>query len=280
MVTSETWIDPVLKLRLIPYNLRLVNSRKEREITQADLALLSGIATQRIGNIETLRVDPVLEEKEEIASALGLKVDYLFPEELYEALRDGAFKKREEELTSERLALLITEKQLLLNAPFEEIEAFTPSLKKELALVISSLRPREKMVIEKRFGLNGEDAQKLEAVGRSMGATGERIRQIELKALRRLRHPSKSRRLKTYLYEQTKTKKITDKVYEYHDNMKVCFLPLSPFLIKQLDLAGYRKVGQLRKDKERLIDIPHISGWSAKTIKGVILKIKKTTQLA
>ncbi len=73
--------------------------------------------------------------------------------------------------------------------------AFT-LLKEQLMNVLSTLTPREEMVLKLRFGLEDGRAHTLEEVGREFKVTRERIRQIEAKALRKLRHPSRSRKLK------------------------------------------------------------------------------------
>ena len=73
--------------------------------------------------------------------------------------------------------------------------AFT-LLKEQLMNVLSTLTPREEMVLKLRFGLEDGRARTLEEVGREFKVTRERIRQIEAKALRKLRHPSRSRKLK------------------------------------------------------------------------------------
>ena len=73
--------------------------------------------------------------------------------------------------------------------------AFT-LLKEQLMSVLSTLTPREEMVLKLRFGLEDGRARTLEEVGREFKVTRERIRQIEAKALRKLRHPSRSRKLK------------------------------------------------------------------------------------
>jgi RNA polymerase primary sigma factor len=65
--------------------------------------------------------------------------------------------------------------------------------------VLSSLTPREKKVLVLRFGLDDGRSRTLEEVGREFNVTRERIRQIEAKALRKLRHPSRSKKLKDYL---------------------------------------------------------------------------------
>lgn len=76
-----------------------------------------------------------------------------------------------------------------------EAAAFT-LLKEQLMSVLSTLTPREEMVLKLRFGLEDGRARTLEEVGKEFKVTRERIRQIEAKALRKLRHPSRSRKLK------------------------------------------------------------------------------------
>ena len=72
-------------------------------------------------------------------------------------------------------------------------------LKEQLTDVLSTLTEREKKVLELRFGIKDGRARTLEEVGQSFGVTRERIRQIEAKALRKLRHPSRSKKLKDFL---------------------------------------------------------------------------------
>ena len=72
-------------------------------------------------------------------------------------------------------------------------------LKEQINEVLSTLTPREQRVLQLRFGLEDGRSRTLEEVGREFNVTRERIRQIEAKALRKLRHPSRSRRLKDYL---------------------------------------------------------------------------------
>ena len=79
-----------------------------------------------------------------------------------------------------------------------EAAAFT-LLKEQLVEVLGTLTEREQKVLRLRFGLDDGRARTLEEVGREFNVTRERIRQIEAKALRKLRHPSRSRKLKDYL---------------------------------------------------------------------------------
>ena len=79
-----------------------------------------------------------------------------------------------------------------------EVAAFT-LLKEQLMEVLDTLTPREEKVLRLRFGLDDGKARTLEEVGREFNVTRERIRQIEAKALRKLRHPSRSKKLKDFL---------------------------------------------------------------------------------
>ena len=72
-------------------------------------------------------------------------------------------------------------------------------LREDLAEVLSSLSPRERDVLRLRFGMDDGRQRTLEEVGQLFGVTRERIRQIEAKALRKLRHPNRSKRLKEYV---------------------------------------------------------------------------------
>jgi len=72
-------------------------------------------------------------------------------------------------------------------------------LREEVEAVLSTLTPREARILRLRFGLNNGECYTLEEVGQKFGLTRERIRQIEGKALRRLRHPRRSRRLRSFL---------------------------------------------------------------------------------
>ena len=77
--------------------------------------------------------------------------------------------------------------------------AYQSMLKEKLQEVLSTLSPREALILQMRFGLNDGTSYTLEEVGQKFGLTRERIRQIEGKALRRLRHPRRARQLKDYL---------------------------------------------------------------------------------
>ena len=84
-------------------------------------------------------------------------------------------------------------------SPAPHVSAAYSMLKEQLEEVMSTLTPREAKVLKLRFGLEDGKTRTLEEVGREFQVTRERIRQIEAKALRKLRHPSRSKRLKDYM---------------------------------------------------------------------------------
>ena len=127
---------------------------------------------------------------------------------------------RELELTPERVReiMKVSQEPVSLETPIGEEEdshlgdflpdesALAPAdaashqlLKEQVMDVLSSLTPRERKVLELRFGLEDGRSRTLEEVGREFNVTRERIRQIEAKALRKLRHPTRSKKLKDYL---------------------------------------------------------------------------------
>ena len=88
----------------------------------------------------------------------------------------------------------------------EDRDAETPAasvtqdlLREDIIEVMASLSPRERDVLRLRFGLDDGRQRTLEEVGQLFGVTRERIRQLEAKALRKLRHPNRSRRLREYI---------------------------------------------------------------------------------
>ena len=87
------------------------------------------------------------------------------------------------------------------DSPSPQDAASYTMLREQLEEVMNSLTPREAKVLKLRFGLEDGKSRTLEEVGQMFGVTRERIRQIEAKALRKLRHPSRSRKLKDYLGE-------------------------------------------------------------------------------
>ncbi|MBI5848704.1 MAG: RNA polymerase sigma factor RpoD, partial [Nitrospirae bacterium] len=78
-------------------------------------------------------------------------------------------------------------------------EAIQKDMRKNIDMALALLSPKEREIIKKRFGIGDEVPHTLEDVGMEYEVTRERIRQIEVKAIRKLRHPSRSRWLRTFI---------------------------------------------------------------------------------
>ncbi len=138
-----------------------------REPSEEELAKKMGISVEKVREVIKISQDPV-----SLETPIGEEDDSHL----------GDFIKDESSLSPEEYAT-------------NEI------LKEEIKSVLSTLQPREKQVLELRFGLIDGTSYTLEEVGKRFNVTRERIRQIEAKALRKLRHPSRAKKLKDFMTE-------------------------------------------------------------------------------
>ena len=131
---------------------------------------------------------------EEIAKKLGITVDKV--REVYKISQDPvSLETPIGEEDDSHLGAFIRDERTMGPEEYATVEM----LKEELKGVLSTLTEREEKVLRLRFGLDDGQCRTLEEVGQIFGVTRERIRQIEAKALRKLRHPSRSRKLKDFL---------------------------------------------------------------------------------
>jgi RNA polymerase primary sigma factor len=136
-----------------------------REPTPTELAEKMGVSEEKVREIQKIAQDPISLEKpigEEEDSHLG---DFI-----------------EDEKTA---------------TPTDEVAS--KMLKEQLLHILDTLTPREEKVLRLRYGIDDGKSRTLEEVGKEFNVTRERIRQIEAKALRKLRHPSRSKKLKDFL---------------------------------------------------------------------------------
>lgn len=134
--------------------------------------------------------------KEQTADVLAAATPFESFEELYSMLFENidVFEKHEfeDEMDIQIPRELITESDL-------EDRVAASMLKDQLDEVLNSLTDRERKVLDLRYGLTDGEEKTLEEVGQEFNVTRERVRQIETKALRKLRHPSHSRKLRDYI---------------------------------------------------------------------------------
>jgi len=131
---------------------------------------------------------------EEIAKKLGITVDKV--REVYKISQDPvSLETPIGEEDDSHLGDFIRDERTMGPEEYATVEM----LKEELRGVLATLTEREEKVLKLRFGLDDGQCRTLEEVGQIFGVTRERIRQIEAKALRKLRHPSRSRKLKDFL---------------------------------------------------------------------------------
>ena len=131
---------------------------------------------------------------EEIAKKIGISVDKV--REVYKISQDPvSLETPIGEEDDSHLGDFIKDERTMSPEEYATIEM----LKEELSGVLLTLTEREERVLRLRFGLDDGQCRTLEEVGQVFNVTRERIRQIEAKALRKLRHPSRSRRLKDFL---------------------------------------------------------------------------------
>jgi len=138
------------------------------------------------------------ERAKKLEKILKMPYEDLFPIEYRQAVNLKLGKPIEKIFEHLELPESYIEKNLLLPSPediYEKIE-----LKEITKKALESLTEKEAKVLKMRFGLEDENEYTLEEVARQFKVTKERIRQIEAKALRKLKHPIRNRKLRTFLY--------------------------------------------------------------------------------
>lgn len=182
--------------------IRAVNNqiRERREglgLSQAALAEAAGIPVNEVSYYECLRQNPCTKDGSvrgsatKLAEFFGVRLLDLWPESVLAVEEPYAERK----INAEEFALLSQ------GTPYERlIEIDRPIERKELTQRVGEalklLTPRERFVLRKRFGLESEEPHTLEDTASALETSRERVRQIEAKALRKLRHPMRAHILK------------------------------------------------------------------------------------
>jgi len=182
--TYATWWIRQAITRAIADQARTIRIPVHMVDTLNQLARVSRALLEQLGREPT---------EEELAYGMGITVDKV--QELKKISQQPVSLESpigEEE--DSHLGDFVEDKQAI--APLEA--ASEAMFRNEVEDILATLRPRERRVVQLRFGLVDDEPRTLEEVGRRMGLTRERIRQIEATALRKLRHPSRSKVLRDY----------------------------------------------------------------------------------
>lgn len=181
------------------YNYNLKTRCSEMGLTFEELAKEVGCSYQYISQICCFRVSPSIELVLKIVNVLDTTIEYIFPKELMKFKKQGTLPLTLITMKQAKLMGYLPNNEYLITDGGVSIIEDTCDLKKHIDECLNTLSDRERVIIECRFGLKDDIPKTLEEVGTHFNITSTRIQQIEDKALRKLRHPSISRKLKTYL---------------------------------------------------------------------------------
>lgn len=192
-VSEETF---KVGLKRYLFHAQIVAWRKENDMSQIEFATYCNIPISRYQRIEQLRQYPNPQDAKKIADAMDIDYAELFPKWSVPAYGD-----RSRTMIVEVTPLQLDSPEIRQLAEPTQIdeELNEEDLTKMLNEAIDTLNAREQKVIKLRFGLEGKESMSLGEVGREFGVTTERVRQIEAKALRKLRHPARSECLRRYI---------------------------------------------------------------------------------
>lgn len=180
------------------FNNEVRKRREELNLTQKQLSILAGLTTQVVGALETFKRFPSESEAEAIADILNTSAKVLFPKWLEIYVPKTTTKVTEIKITETQLTDGTVQHLLGDGADELEDDLDHGMLKEELDKQLNSLSERERKVLIMRFGFDDGKSKDLETVGRAFNVTRERIRQIEAKAIRKLRHPTRASNLREY----------------------------------------------------------------------------------
>jgi DNA-directed RNA polymerase sigma subunit (sigma70/sigma32) len=168
----------------------------------SDLSRLSGVSQTRIATLINLKMNPMSNITGTWKPMVLLLADALncMPEDMFSDHQRTSFlasNKRSIEMSETEVDLLMDSREQVLLP--DDVVLAAQRKGHIVALLDEILTPRQADVLKKRFGLDGDGEKTLEELGSTLGVVGEGVRQIEIKALRRLRHPSNRKHLEAYL---------------------------------------------------------------------------------
>ena len=187
-------------------NATFMNALEKSEYNSiAELSRVSEIPVYTLYHIASLNHTNIsIEDQTKLAEMLNCDVYDLFEqyEEVIKQSKDYP-KKLTKDIPIDSMLSLSSKEVMQLESDFNTNDIdIKESLEKDMALSLSQLKDREKEVLEMHFGLNGYNPKSLEEIALEFGLKRERVRQIKEIAIRRLRHRTRSQRLKTYVRDK------------------------------------------------------------------------------
>lgn len=189
--------DPIRVISKIRNN-RLMEARERLNLSTREFAQKADINYGIYNNIENLSRYPTEEQAYRIALVAAVPVEELFPSYL------GSIRKRVSTTTiPEDAVLSLQDAERLQISSNSSLESEVES-RETLKTIMNDgrLRPREIQILQMRYGLNDGKERELEDIGEELGLSRERIRQIESRALRKMRHPIPRRQMRGLLYKE------------------------------------------------------------------------------
>jgi len=181
----------------------LLERRQELGLSQGRMAQLIGTNLDYYSALENMRLSPLTHKGKWRTTALkcaeyfDCSPEELFPKGIIAVDSSRAERTMDYDELSPPSLSEYGKRLLLLSEPESMVEA--NELAQQIRGLTTTLTPREEQVLQLRFGLNGQDLHTLNEVAEIYKVGPERIRQIESKALRKLRHPTRSRLLKAFV---------------------------------------------------------------------------------
>ena len=170
--------------------------------SQSDAARFLNMSVQEIGKLLNMHVWPYSEARsrwfkvaDRIAALLKETPEYLFDPKLYGRRPD--VNEIAVEFGDEKW--IEDHSRLLELPPSPEDDVIKHEMAEILGKMVNSLTPREQLVVNMRYGLHGYEESDLVEIGQALSVTKERVRQLEAKALRKMRHPNRDKRLREFM---------------------------------------------------------------------------------
>ncbi len=178
----------------------LIQARKDLKLSQIKLGKAADVPIHYVQALEALRYNggSILKYAERIAAFLDIPIQQILPKEL----AGKVFQVNHVSITDVPVDRVLGWANSRLALPAPEDSASKAELKRQIHKVLDGLAPRVRFVLVKRLGLDGKGTMTLKEIGKTLGVTRDRVRQIQLKGTQQLQHPMRSRQLAPFVVDE------------------------------------------------------------------------------